>query len=148
MISRCSRPRKPQRKPKPRAALDSISKVKLASFRRSLPMAARRSSKSAASTGNRPQKTTDWTSLKPFSGSAVGFFSSVMVSPTAAWATSLIWAVMKPTSPGPSWSTGVFLGRKTPTRSTRWVEPDCIICTRWPAFSTPSKTRTSRTTPR
>ncbi len=111
-------------------------------------MAARRSSKSAASTGKRPQKTTDWTCLKPLSGSAVGFFSSVMVSPTAAWATSLIWAVMKPTSPGPNSSTGVFLGRKTPTRSIRWVEPFCIILTRWPVFSVPSKTRTSTTTPR
>ena len=31
-------------------------------------MAARRSSKSAASTGNRPQKTTGWAGLKPGSG--------------------------------------------------------------------------------
>jgi hypothetical protein len=32
MISRWRRPRKPQRKPKPRAALLSVSKLKLASF--------------------------------------------------------------------------------------------------------------------
>ena len=42
MISRCSRPRKPQRKPKPSAAEVSISKEKLASLRRSLAIASRR----------------------------------------------------------------------------------------------------------
>ena len=65
MISRWSRPRKPQRKPKPSAAEVSISQVKLASLRRSLPIAARRSSNLAASTGKRPQNTTGWTSRKP-----------------------------------------------------------------------------------
>src|SRR6266404_6124509 len=58
MISRCNSPRKPQRKPKPNAAEVSISNEKLASFNRSLPIAARRLSKSLASTGNRPQNTT------------------------------------------------------------------------------------------
>ena len=43
----------------------SISKEKLASLRRSLPMAARSSSKSAASTGKRPQNTTGCAGLKP-----------------------------------------------------------------------------------
>src|SRR3546814_19970247 len=70
MISRCSRPRNPQRKPKPRAAEVSISKEKLASFSRSLPMAARSSSKAEASTGKRPQKTTGWAGRK--SGKGLG----------------------------------------------------------------------------
>ncbi len=39
MISRCSRPRKPQRKPKPSAAEVSGSKSKLASLRRSFASA-------------------------------------------------------------------------------------------------------------
>ncbi len=43
-ISRCSRPRKPQRNPRPRAAEDSASKWKLASFRCSFSRESRRSS--------------------------------------------------------------------------------------------------------
>ncbi len=81
-------------------------------------MAARRSSKLAASTGKRPQNTTGWTGRKPGSGLGGGRLrSSVMVSPTRASATSLIWAVMKPISPGPSSSTSMRFGVKTPTRS-------------------------------
>ncbi len=99
MISRCSRPRKPQRKPKPSAALLSVSKLNDASLRRSLYRLSRSFSKSAASTGNRPQNTTGWTSLNPGSASAVGRLASVIVSPTRVSATSLICAVMKPISP-------------------------------------------------
>src|SRR4028119_691957 len=72
MISRWRRPRKPQRKPKPRAALDSVSKEKLASLRRSLLMLSRNFSKSAASMGQTPQKTTGWTSSKPGRGAGAG----------------------------------------------------------------------------
>src|SRR4028119_2213346 len=72
MISRWSSPRNPQRKPKPSAALVSISNEKDASLSRSLEMLSRNFSKSAASTGNRPQKTTGWTSLKPGSGAEAG----------------------------------------------------------------------------
>ena len=118
MISRCNSPRKPQRKPKPRAADVSISNEKLASLRRSLPIAARSVSKSSASTGNRPQNTTGIAGLKPGSMSVTGLRSSVMVSPTRVSATSLIAAVMKPISPGPSSSTCVIFGVKKPTRST------------------------------
>src|SRR6201993_3795625 len=82
MISRCNRPRKPQRKPKPSAAEVSISKEKLASLRRNLPIAVRSVSKSSASTGNRPQNTTGMAGLKPGSMSFTGLRSSVMVSPT------------------------------------------------------------------
>ena len=69
-------------------------------------MAARRSSKSAASTGKRPQKTTGCAGRKPGSISVTGFLSSVMVSPTRVSATSLIEAVRKPISPGPSFGRG------------------------------------------
>jgi hypothetical protein len=91
---------------------------KLASLRRSRPMAARRSSKSAASTGNNPQNTTGWAGLKPGSASVQPRRSSVIVSPTRVSATCLICAVMKPTSPGPSSTTSCILGRNTPIRST------------------------------
>jgi hypothetical protein len=60
----------------------------------SLPIAARKSSKSAASVGKRPQKTTGWAGLNPGSASCVGRRSSVIVSPTRVSATCLIWAVM------------------------------------------------------
>ncbi len=51
-------------------------------------------SKSAASTGKRPQNTTGCAGLKPGSASAVGRLSSVIVSPTRVSATCLICAVM------------------------------------------------------
>jgi hypothetical protein len=47
----------------------------------------------------------------------VGLRSSVMVSPTRVSATSLIEAVKKPTSPGPSWAISCIFGENTPTRS-------------------------------
>ena len=56
--------------------------------------------------------------LEAGQGVGVPLRSSVMVSPTWVSATCLIWAVMKPTSPGPSLSTGTFLGVKTPICST------------------------------
>ena len=49
-----------------------------------------------------PQNTTGWAGLKPGSGLRAGRFSSVMVSPTLVSATSLMEAVKKPISPGPS----------------------------------------------
>jgi hypothetical protein len=81
-------------------------------------MAARRFSNSAASTGKRPQNTTGCTGLKPGRAEAVGRRSSVMVSPTRVSATSLIDAVRKPTSPGPSSAASCIFGRNTPMRST------------------------------
>ena len=102
MISRWSSPRNPQRKPKPSAALVSISKLKLASLSRSFWIESRSFSKSFASTGNSPQNTTGCTSLKPGSALAAGFLTVVMVSPTRVSLISLICAVMKPISPGPS----------------------------------------------
>ncbi len=111
-------------------------------------MAERRFSNSAASTGNRPQNTTAWTSLKPGSIAVVWRLSSVMVSPTRVSATSLIEPVKKPTSPGPSASISAIFGRNTPIRSTPWTASAPIMRMVMPFLSTPSMTRTSTTTPR
>ncbi len=81
-------------------------------------MAARKSSNCAASTGNNPQNTTGMAGRKPGSAVLTGLRSSVMVSPTRVSATSLIEAVRKPISPGPSSSTSTIFGVNTPTRST------------------------------
>ncbi|MCY1294450.1 hypothetical protein D9M70_437430 [compost metagenome] len=54
MISMCSMPRKPMRKPKPRASELSGSYCSAASFRVSFCSASRKSSKSSELTGNRP----------------------------------------------------------------------------------------------
>ena len=62
-MSMCSRPRKPQRKPKPSACEVSGSYESAASFRASFSSASRRSSKSSVSTGKSPQKTIGLTSL-------------------------------------------------------------------------------------
>ncbi len=61
--------------------------------------------------------------MKPGSASAAGLFASVMVSPTRVSLISLICAVMKPISPGPSSFSCSILGRKQPTRSTRCSRP-------------------------
>ncbi len=58
-----------------------------------------------------------------------GGLASVMVSPTRVSATSLICAVMKPISPGPSSASCSILGRKQPTRSTRCVVPAAMKLT-------------------
>ena len=86
--------------------------------------------------------------MKPGSGSAVGFFALVMVSPTRVSATSLIEAVRKPISPGPSSFTSVFFGVNTPTRSTLYSAPVRIIWISSPSFIVPSTMRTSTMTPR
>ena len=106
-------------------------------------MAARRSSKSAASTGNRPQNTTDWTSLEALQrlGGRLALVGDGVADGGVGHFLDL--GGDEADLAGAELSTGVFLGRKTPTRSIRWVEPFCIILTRWPAFSTPSNTRTS-----
>ena len=118
ITSRCSRPRNPQRNPKPKAADVSISELKEASFSASFSMASRKSSNSELSTGNSPQNTTGWLGLKPGNASSVPFFSCVIVSPTRVSRTCLIDAVIKPISPGPNASTCSIWGRKTPMRST------------------------------
>ena len=56
-----------------------------------------------------------------------GLRSSVMVSPTLASATLFTPALIKPTSPGPNWSTISGSGPKIPTRSTTCVAPEPIM---------------------
>ena len=68
----CSRPRKPQRKPKPSAADVSGSKKNDASFSRSFSSASRSSGYSLPSTGYSPANTIGLLSLKPGNGSGVG----------------------------------------------------------------------------
>ena len=115
----CRSPKNPQRKPKPSAGELSGSYWKLASLRRSFARPSRKSSKSAASAGKRLQNTTGTDGLKPGRGAGAGLRSSVTVSPTRQWATSLMAAVRNPISPGPRRSASVRAGVKTPTRSTR-----------------------------
>ena len=106
-----------QRQGQPNPSYAMVAANLPAVVQRSLPIASRRSSKRAASTGKKPAKTTDCAGRKPGSWVAVMFFSSTTVSPTRVSATCLIEAVKKPISPGPSSSTVSFLGRDTPTRS-------------------------------
>ena len=61
-MSMCSRPRKPHLKPKPSASDTSGSHDSAASLSSSFSSASRRSGYSSESIGNRPQKTTGWTS--------------------------------------------------------------------------------------
>ncbi|MOA38873.1 hypothetical protein D3C78_1606020 [compost metagenome] len=92
----CSRPRKPQRKPKPSACETSGSYCSEASLSCSFSSASRSESYSLASVGYRPANTWGWISLKPGSACVAGprllgsFFSSVMVSPTLAAFNSLM----------------------------------------------------------
>ena len=53
--------------------------------------------------------------MNPGKGCVVGFFSSVIVSPTLQSATLLIPEFINPISPGPSDITSVGLGENTPT---------------------------------
>ena len=107
-----SRPRNPQRNPKPSAADVSGSKWNDASFSRSFSSASRSCGYSLPSTGYSPAKTIGFISLKPGNGSSAGRPASVIVSPICASLTVLIPAKMNPTSPTPSSSTGMRLGRE------------------------------------
>ena len=82
MISMCSRPRKPQRKPKPNACEVSSSYVSDASFSCSFSMQSRSSSNFSVSTGKMPAKTIGFTSSKPSMRLVVGLATFVSVSPT------------------------------------------------------------------
>jgi hypothetical protein len=102
MISRCSRPRKPQRKPKPSAArgLHLVAEARVIepqlAHRRAQVLELRGVDREQSAEHDRDGRT------KAGQGSLTGLLSSVMVSPTRVSATSLIEAVRKPISPGPS----------------------------------------------
>ncbi len=146
-ISMCSRPRKPQRKPKPSACDTSGSYCRDASLSLSFSRDSRRASYWLASTGYRPANTCGLTSLKPGSGSAALRAMVVMVSPTLAAFNSLMPAITKPTCPACNDSRGSDLGENTPTCSTRCCEPVAISRTLSLGLRVPLTTRTSITTP-
>ena len=82
IISMWSRPKNPQRKPKPSAADDSGVKVSEASFNWSFSSEVRRFSKSSVSMGYTPANTIGLTSSKPSIALSQGRATCVMVSPT------------------------------------------------------------------
>mmetsp|Transcript_6017 Transcript_6017/g.10333 ORF Transcript_6017/g.10333 Transcript_6017/m.10333 type:complete len:210 (-) Transcript_6017:1024-1653(-) len=147
-ISMCSRPRKPQRKPKPMAEEDSVSKDKAASLSLSLSRASRRSGNWSAFVGNRPQNTIGFASSYPGSGSAAGALARVIVSPTRASSTDLMLAAMYPTSPACSSCTRICFGDSTPTSSIWKLLPVFINLILSPCPTCPSITRKYTTTPR
>ncbi len=117
-ISMCSIPKKPQRKPKPKASELSGSKNKAESLICNFCNASRNGSKSLASIGKRPAYTCGLTFLKPGKVATSGVEARVIVSPTGAPKISLIPAITKPTSPASRISVSVCLGLNTPTEVT------------------------------
>ena len=82
IISMCNKPRKPQRKPKPKACDVSNSNVNEASFNCNFSMQSLNSSKASVSTGKIPANTIGFTSSKPSIRLFVGLITLVNVSPT------------------------------------------------------------------
>ena len=118
IISKCISPKKPQRKPNPRALLLSGSILNDASFSCSFSRATRRLPYSSPSEGYRPAKTMDLTGTYPGKGSSAGMRSMVSVSPTLHSRTSLNPVAIYPTCPVESDSVGVGPGENTPTSTT------------------------------
>ena len=85
--------------------------------------------------------------LKPGTGSGVGFFASVMVSPTLISLTSFMEAAMYPTSPAESFSNFVSFGVWAPTSVTSNSFPVEKSLMRMPGLTSPSKTLTKATAP-
>ena len=146
-ISICNKPKKPHLKPKPNAVEFSGSNKRDASFKLSFSSAVRSASNWLDSTGYNPANTCGLTSLKPVNACAAGLLTSVTVSPTFALLSSLIPAIIKPTSPALK---AVFcndFGVNTPTcshKNSAFVAIKRILSL---GFNTPSITRTSITTP-
>ncbi len=87
-------------------------------------------------------------SANPSSASAVGRFTSVIVSPMRVEWRSLMFPQNEPTSPTESAGTSSGCGRKTPTASTSVSRPVPIARMRIRDSSLPSMIRTSEVTPR
>ena len=85
--------------------------------------------------------------MKPGSAEVAGRVALVTVSPTSAAFSSLIPAVMNPTSPAASSSRAAERGVNTPTCSHWYAAPDAISRILSRGFSVPCITRTSITTP-
>ncbi len=117
-MSICSIPKKPHRKPIPKAVEDSGSKNNDASFNLSLSRASLKTSRSSETEGYRPAKTFGWIVLKPGKADRLGLVLLVMVSPTGAPKISLIPAIKNPTSPAERHSLFYILGVNTPIELT------------------------------
>ena len=147
--SMCKSPRNPQRKPKPSAGEDSVSKCSAASFKDSRSIAWRSSGKSAPSSGYSPANTAGLISRKPGNGSAAGARAEVRVSPTRADCVSFKPITTKPTAPAGRVSTAVALGVNTPICSAVQSRPlESNTNGSLPPLSVPSTTRTRPVTPR
>ena len=114
----CSRPRNPQRKPKPSATELSGSKKNDASLSCSLSRASRSCVVLVASTVIEAGENHGFDVFKSRQRLGAGRSSSVMVSPMRASATFLMLAMMNPTSPAASSSNATGLGVSTPRVST------------------------------
>ena len=95
-----------------------------------------------------PQKITGLLGLNPGKASCMGFFTSIIVSPTLQSDTCLILPVIKPTSPAHNSSTIIFFGLNTPTLSIICSASVDIILIVIPFLMIPSITLTSITTPK
>jgi len=122
-ISMWSNPRKPQRKPKPKANEDSGWKVNDASFSCNFSKDARRSSKSSASIGYTPANTIGFTSSNPAIALSHGRAICVMVSPTFTSLEVLIPEIIYPTSPVRSSLRGTISIFNTPISSASYSFP-------------------------
>ena len=148
ITSRCSSPRKPHLKPKPRAMDVSASNCKDASFNCSFSKASLRSWYLAPSAGYSPQYTIGWTFLYPGSASSQGFSASVTVSPTLVPSTFFKLAVIYPTIPAVSSSQGInWPAPNVPTSTTSSSIPVAIIWIFVPFFTVPSNKRQNMITP-
>ena len=146
-ISICNKPKKPHLNPKPNAVEFSGSNNSEASFKLSFSSAVRSASNWLDSTGYSPANTCGLTSLNPANGSLAGLFTKVTVSPTLALASSLIPAIIKPTSPADREVFCNDLGVNTPTCSHKNSVRVAIKRILSFGFNTPSITRTNITTP-
>ena len=111
-------------------------------------MAARRSSKSAASTGNRPQKTTGWAGLKPGSISAQRALVLGDGVADAGVGHFLDRGGEEADLAGAEFRHDDQLGRQHADASTGYFASVPIMRMVWPFFMTPSMMRTSTMTPR
>ena len=122
-ISMCRSPRKPQRKPNPRAIDDSGWNVSEASLSCSFSSEARRFSYSDGSIGYTPANTIGFTSWKPDMALSHGRATCVMVSPTFTSLLSLMPLMIYPTLPVDSSFLGSMSIFSTPTSSATYSMP-------------------------
>ena len=146
-MSMCSRPRKPQRKPKPSAWRHFRLELQGGIVQLQLGQRIPRPSYSCDSTGYSPAKTCGLTFLKPGNARWQAGCPSVTVSPTGAAFSSLMPAMMNPTSPADSLSQRLRLRREHAQLLAVIGRAGAIRRILSLGLSVPSTTRTSITTP-